>query len=92
MVDEKGEPCLVPPGASPWHSSEWVRVRELLNDLFLIQDEKRQYASKIKNWNKLLILDCDRIDANWSLGQFYNGFAQRLPDVVREPMCRSCMS
>ena len=84
VVDEKGEPCIVPPGASPWRSSEWVQVRELLNDLFLVEDEKRQYASKIKNWNKLLILDCDRIDANWSLGQFYNGFAQRLSDVVRE--------
>ncbi len=84
VVDENGEPCLIPPGASPWQSGQWVRVGELLNELFLFQDEKGRYATKIKGWDKLLVLDCNRIDANWGLGQFYNGFAARLRDVVQK--------
>ena len=83
-VDEGGEPCLIPPGASPWQSSQWVRVGELLNELFLFQDEKGRYATKIKGWDKLLVLDCNRIDANWGMGQFYNSFAARLRDVVQK--------
>lgn len=83
-LDESGEPCLIPPGASPWQSSQWVRVGELLNELFLYQDEKGRYATKIKGWDKLLVLDCNRIDANWNAGQFYNSFAARLRDVVQK--------
>jgi hypothetical protein len=83
VVDEKGEPCVIPPGASPWHVGQWIRVRDLLADLFLFQDERGHYASKIKAWDKLLVLDCNRIDSNWHMGQLYNGFAERLPDVVR---------
>ena len=84
VLDESGEPCLIPPGASPWQSSQWVRVGELLNELFLYQDEKGRYATKIRDWNKLLVLDCNRIDANWNAGQFYNSFAARLRDVVQK--------
>jgi hypothetical protein len=84
VVDENGEPCLIPPGASPWQSSQWIRVGDVLNELFLFQDEKGRYATKIKGWDKLLVLDCNRIDVNWGLGQFYNGFAARLRDVVRK--------
>ncbi|MGO9115756.1 MAG: hypothetical protein ACLP9L_41650 [Thermoguttaceae bacterium] len=82
VVDEKGEPCLIPPGVSPWKSSDWVPVREILTELFKYSDKK--YASKIEAWDKLLILDCNRIDANWSLGQFYNGFAEGLQAVVEK--------
>ena len=93
VVDDKGEPCLIPPGASPWQSSQWVRVRDLLTELFLFQDEKGHYATKIKGWDKLLVLDCNRIDANWSLGQFYNGFRRAAAATsCGRSTCRSSMS
>ncbi len=75
-MDGKGEPCLIPPGASPWRSGEWLPVAELLK---AFQGETGGPAAKT---NKLLVLDCNRIDANWSLGQLDNNFAERLEDVV----------
>ena len=33
-VDGQAEPCLIPPGASPWKSDQWLRVRDLLGQLF----------------------------------------------------------
>ena len=83
-VDGQGEPCLIPPGVSPWQSGEWIRVRELLGELFASRDEKGVWSSRTRGLDKLLVLDCNRIDADWRLGQFYNAFAQRLRDVVQK--------
>ena len=80
VVNGDGEPCLIPPGAAPWDSKMWVPVREMLADVFLSEKQ----AAKIKRWNKLLVLDCNRIDANWGLGLFYNDFAERLGKAVEE--------
>jgi Mg-chelatase subunit ChlD len=80
VVDGKGEPCLIPPGASPWKSDQWLRVRELLKQPFLKnQSDKR--ADQVK---RLLILDAARVGNDWNLGLLYNSFADRLPAVVRE--------
>jgi hypothetical protein len=79
-VNGAGEPCLLPPGALPWDSSEWLSVRSLLDYLFP-KDRAGKQPERIK---KLLILDCNRMTAEWSLGLLYNGFAERLQAVVEE--------
>ncbi len=79
-VNAAGEPCLLPPGASASDSSQWLRVRELLDDLF----GQGQTGSRGDKVRKLLVLDANRMDANWRLGLLYNGFADRLPLVVEE--------
>jgi len=79
-VDEAAEPCLIPPGASPWKSDEWLRVRDLLGRLFP-QDPAGKPAARVK---KLLILDANRTGSDWKLGLLYNSFAERLQSVVQE--------
>ena len=71
-------------GDVPWKSSQWVGVRELLNELFASRDKKGTWSSKTRGLNKLLVLDCNRIDADSRPGQFYNAFAARLRDVVQK--------
>jgi len=79
-VDEAAEPCLIPPGASPWKSDEWLRVRDLLGRLFP-QDSDGKPAAQVK---KLLILDAGRMGSDWKFGLLYNSFAERLQMVVQE--------
>jgi len=79
-VDEAAEPCLIPPGASPWNSNEWLRVRDLLGQIFP-QDASGKPAARVK---KLLILDAGRMGSDWKLGLLYNSFAERLQVVVQE--------
>ena len=80
VVNEAGEPCLLPPGASASDTSQWLRVRELLAGLFG-PDRTGSRGDKVR---KLLVLDAHRMDVNWRLGLLYNGFADRLPQVVEE--------
>ena len=82
VVDSKGEPCLIPPEASPRKSDEWMPLRELLSDLFVRGEA--DYPDEVKRAKKLLILDCNRMDAQWSIGLLYNSFAERLRVVVEE--------
>ncbi len=79
-VDGAAEPCLIPPGASPRRSEEWLRVRDLLEQLF----PKDQSGKLPANAKKLLILDATRMGSNWALGLLYNSFAERLKAVVEE--------
>ncbi len=79
-VDGAAEPCLIPPGASPWRSEEWLRVRDLLAQLFP-KDQSSKLPAGVK---KLLILDATRMGNNWGLGLLYNSFAERLKEVVQE--------
>lgn len=84
VVDENGEPCLLLPDSSPTQASTWLPVRELLR---LIKRERS--LSKV---HKLVILDCSRMDSNWSMGMTYNAFVDRLPEVVRsEADSRLCV-
>lgn len=79
-VNEAGEPCLLPAAASASDSSQWLRVSELLQEVFAkVQAEKGRAGVQV-----LLVLDTHRMDTNWSLGLLYNGFAERLPAVVEE--------
>jgi hypothetical protein len=74
LVNENNEPCLLPPQASPWDSKDWLPVGSLLDDLL----------AKHADRDVLLLLDCSRIDVDWSLGVLQNDFADRLRGVVKD--------
>ena len=76
VVDGDGIPCLVPPGGSPLDAESWVPVRALLDSI--------KSLPSADDLDKLLILDCNRMQSNWGLGLLYNGFADRLPEVVEK--------
>lgn len=77
-VDQQGRPqaCLLPPDGSATDTDEWLPIADLLTYLH----EKKELAGR----KKLLLLDVQRIDSHWSLGQLYNGFAELLAETVRE--------
>jgi Mg-chelatase subunit ChlD len=77
-VNEKGEPCLIPPGSPPLDSRKWLTLREVIDYLF--PPDVRESLPR----NKLLILDCNRMDSNWRIGLLANDLAARLPTVVEE--------
>ena len=60
--------------ASPLESETWLPVRTLLTRI-----KAQQLPPNLK---LLLILDSNRFDVHWGLGQLYNGFAERLPEVI----------
>lgn len=78
VVNAEGQPCLLLPGAPIYDSRQWLRLRDLL--LYLFPKD----ASPGLPRHTLLILDCNRIECDWRLGQLYNGFADRLEEVVNE--------
>jgi len=76
VMDESGDPCLVPPKASPLRSETWLPLSVLL---------ERIKAHRLPDdLNKLLVLDCTRQLVNWNLGLLYNGFTDRIGEVVDE--------
>lgn len=74
VVDGGGEPCLLAADASPLQSETWLPVRTLLARI-----KAQQLPANLK---LVLILDSNRFDVHWGLGQLYNAFAERLPEVV----------
>lgn len=80
VVDAEGRACLVlaepefadRQAAASGDNPRWLPVRELVEHL----DQSRPEVKK------LLILDANRMDANWSIGLLYNGFAEALADAV----------
>jgi hypothetical protein len=83
VVDDEGEPCLVlpqkggpsgTPRRAPWDTSRWLRVRDLVAAL----DAERP------NVRKVILLDANRIDVQWSMGVLGNGFAAALPRALKD--------
>ncbi len=72
-VNGEGRACLVPPGGKAW-----LPLDELLIYLF-----PREKSGKLPE-KKLLILDCNRMDANWGIGLLYNGFADALKRALED--------
>lgn len=68
-VNDNGEPCLIPPSASPRNASSWIPLQSVLAGI-----GKNLPAST----NKLLILDCNRIRMRWQQGTLYNAFTDRM--------------
>ena len=70
VVDSAGRPALIPPGASPLRSETWLPLADLLEHV------KAQHLPDA--CHKLLVLDCNRVATDWSLGVLANGFADGL--------------
>jgi hypothetical protein len=77
LVNDEGEACLVTSEAEAWRTEDWVPVRQL----FQMISEAEELPEKTR---KVVLLDCNRIHANWSLGVLYNQFADRVAEAVRE--------
>ena len=78
-VNGDGSPCLVPPHAPALDSTKWTPVRSLLIELGKSAAENSRKPAKL-----LLVLDCNRMDANWGMGLLYNNFATALRSVYRD--------
>jgi hypothetical protein len=73
VVKDSGEPCLLPSGASFNEPKEWIPVANVLDEI----------GDKVLSTrDTLLVLDCNRIRMNWSMGIVYNTFADRLQELV----------
>ena len=68
-VNDNGEPCLIPPSASPRNPSSWIPLQTVL---------ARIGKNLPPSTNKLLILDCNRIRMRWQQGTLYNAFTNRM--------------
>jgi hypothetical protein len=73
VVNDKNEPCLLLARSNPLNSETWLRLPDLFNELH-----------QNKSVKTLLVLDCNRIDSNWSCGLLYNNFADALEELVRK--------
>jgi hypothetical protein len=67
-------PCILLPGGSIDDPKGFRTVGSILDEL----------QKKVNGRNTLVILDCNRIRTNWSLGIIYNTFVERLRQVVEE--------
>lgn len=76
VTDAEGNPCLVPPNASPYQSETWLPVARLLDEI-----AARDIADDMR---VVLILDCARMPVNWRIGLLYNGFAEGLEALIQE--------
>ncbi|MCM2369867.1 vWA domain-containing protein [Aporhodopirellula aestuarii] len=75
LVDDLGEPCIVPATANPHDVTTWIRVQQL----FDVMDE-----SLPPNAKRLVILDCARVQTDWDLGVFYNDFVESASQLLEE--------
>ncbi|OYV88054.1 MAG: hypothetical protein B7Z73_09265, partial [Planctomycetia bacterium 21-64-5] len=77
-VDEKGRACIIPADAAK--SRDAAEPAYLKSDRWLAVADVVQRLDEIRpDVNKLLVLDCNRLDADWAIGLLYNGFAEALP-------------
>jgi hypothetical protein len=73
IVNDAHQACLLRPGASAYDPTSWITVGDLLAKIDSIVPKDRA---------KLVILDCNRIRMNWSLGVLYNSFVERVKEAV----------
>jgi hypothetical protein len=76
VVDGQDRPCLLLPGADPLDSGTWLPVADLL--------EQFRTTPLARGGSYLLVLDCNRLSSNWSIGLLENTFAERLAQLVRQ--------
>jgi len=76
LVSETGAACVATPDSAPLDSATWLPVSRLLRQI-------RQWDLP-DHVHKLLILDCNRLGANWNLGLLENTFASRLQQALEE--------
>ena len=75
LVDDQGQPCIVPAAGQPHDTSTWIPLEDLLSQVV---------DSLPESVNKLIVLDCARIQSDWDLGVFYNAFSERVVQLIAE--------
>ena len=86
VLDDAGEPRLILP--DPAGTDEEAAERSLHLDparwLSLASLVREIHKHAAKGAKSVLFLDCTRMHANWSMGLLYNGFAEKLPEMMRQ--------
>ncbi|ADB16484.1 von Willebrand factor type A [Pirellula staleyi DSM 6068] len=75
-VDDEGQPCFIPPGASPHRSETWLPLADVLEEI-----KKQDLPTSV---HKLMILDVSRERANWSVGMLTTTFPAAVEKVVNQ--------
>jgi len=78
VVNEADQPCLLLGRSDPLSSATWLPVESVLRELAEHKD------SQGRSVRKILVLDCNRMDYNPSLGLLYNSFFEGLDRLVKE--------
>ncbi|HEX2474219.1 MAG TPA: hypothetical protein VHK01_05715, partial [Lacipirellulaceae bacterium] len=73
VVNDDNKPCLLPPGALANDAKSWISVEGVLKHISDAVRDRRK---------ALVVLDCNRIRANWQLGIVYNTFTERLQQLL----------
>ncbi len=68
-VNEEGEACLIPPGASPLTTTQWIAIEDLGEVI------RANVPAGVK---VLLVLDCVHQRVNWNMAQLNNTFIDRV--------------
>lgn len=79
-VNEEGKACVIPPGASPTTTTQWLAIEEI-GDVIA-----RRVPDGVK---VLLVLDCVHQRVNWNLAQLSNTFVERVESWVTETKPKS---
>ncbi|MDC0934938.1 VWA domain-containing protein, partial [Pirellulales bacterium] len=80
VVDAQGRPCLLPPGASPLTSDDWLSVEAVIAQIEDVVPAER---------TKLLVLDSAQQLVNWRMGVVYNTFVERVQGLVEGSSVRN---
>jgi hypothetical protein len=75
VVDERGRACLVPPSANPFDSQTWLPLASVLQ---VVRDDPG-----LKDRDKLVLLDCQRVYSCWRCGWLENRFFDELASDVK---------
>lgn len=81
VVNSDGRPALLPADADALDPDTWLPVEDILDHI------ADRLPARIR---KVVLLDSNRSEANWQIGQLHNTFADRLADVIdpdRHPNC-----
>ncbi len=75
MVNEEGEPCVVPQNADPLDPSEWIGLDEI------VVLAREQIPDDV---NLLIVLDCLTDDNQWQLGITHSTFLERVASWLQD--------
>lgn len=79
-VNEEGKACVIPPGASPTTTTQWLAIEEIGEVI------SRRAPEGVK---VLLVLDCVHQRVNWNIAQLTNTFVERVEQWVADAKPKS---
>ena len=76
-VNDEGDACWIPPGASVTDASTWFPIQRLLERIAQAQPGDTKHPV-------VLILECGKLRSHWPAGITQNDFANRLDQLVEQ--------